>query len=318
MATGSVPLLLAADYDKRSPLARGVVDYLVRESPIIESIPWISFDGEAFASREQDQRPTVGFRNVNATYSRTYGTERRHFWGVAIAGGEVFVDNFIVRTRGNSAATKANQFAMVARHAAAFMDHQVIDGTGTAGAFKGFNTLIGEGFGQTALTTTNGSNLATAGLAYIDKAIDLVRTPGLPDAFWCNRSFRRQITTLGRNLTGYSLIDVGNDAFGRLTQMYSGIPMRIIGDDEAGTQILGFDETAGSSSICSSAYLIKFDTGDEQSGLTGLLGAGGSMEVVDFGETQAAPGHLGRIEFYPGIAVLNKFSLVRLSGILTD
>src|SRR5690348_16352408 len=108
MATGSVPLLAAAVWDRTSPLAKGVVDYLIRESPVMEMLPWIPFSGEAFVSREQDQRPTPAFRQVNATYSRTYGTERRHFWGVTIAGGEVFVDNAIVNLRGNSAATKAN------------------------------------------------------------------------------------------------------------------------------------------------------------------------------------------------------------------
>ena len=44
------------------------------------------------------------------------------------------------------------------------------------------------------------------------------------------------------------------------------------------------------------------------------LGLGGSFDVVDFGETEAAPGHLGRVEVYPGVVVSNSFSVVRLSG----
>ena len=49
----------------------------------------------------------------------------------------------------------------------------------------------------------------------------------------------------------------------------------------------------------------------------GILGLGGSFDVVDFGETEAAPGHLGRVEVYPGVVVSNSFSVCRLSGMLT-
>jgi hypothetical protein len=51
-------------------------------------------------------------------------------------------------------------------------------------------------------------------------------------------------------------------------------------------------------------------TGDM--GVTGLLGAGGTFEVRDFGEIDAAPGSVGRIELYPGLAAFSKYGLVRL------
>lgn len=123
----------------------------------------------------------------------------------------------------------------------------------------------------------------------------------------------RQLTHAGRNISGqFSLIDIGTDAFGRRVNHYNGTPIRIIGDDETGTQILRFNEDPGDTTAdTTSIYLIKF--GDEEN-VTGLLGGGGSMEVRDFGETQAAPGHLGRIEFYPGLAILSKYSVVRLTG----
>ena len=93
---------------------------------------------------------------------------------------------------------------------------------------------------------------------------------------------------------------------------YNGVPIRIVGDDKDGTAILGHDETQGSSAIASSIYAMAFGT-DEN--VYGILGLGGSFDVVDFGETEAAPGHLGRVEVYPGIVVANSFSVCRLAGV---
>ena len=107
------------------------------------------------------------------------------------------------------------------------------------------------------------------------------------------------------------MIDVGNDAFGRQVMMYNGTAIRIIGDDITGSPILGFDETQGTSSVTSSIYVL----GLSQDGVCGLLGMGCHFEVRDFGETEAAPGHLGRVEAYPGLAIFDKYSAVRLHGV---
>jgi hypothetical protein len=314
MASGSVPLLTAVSIDDGNMLARGVIDTIIQESPIVEQLPWVSIVGESYVTREEDERTAIAFRKVNATYSTTYGTERKTYWGIAICGGEVKVDNFIVNTRGDVVGAKVHQYAKVAKNAARWFDKQVIDANGTSDAFKGVNTLISEGHGQTKVVATDGATLVTAGMAVLDEAIDLLRR-GRPDAAWLNLTTRRQITELGRNFSsGYSLIDVGNDAFGRQVMSYAGIPLRIIGDDEAGAQILAFDETTGTSSVTASMYFVKFG----EDNVHGLLGGGGTFEVKDFGEQQAAPVHMGRIEFYPGICIPDPYSVVRVSGILAS
>ena len=315
MASGAVPLLTAVSLDDGNMLAKGVIDTIAQESPIMEQMPWITIAGESYVTREEDERTAVAFRKVNATYSTTYGTERKHYWGVAIVGAEVKVDTFIVNTRPNTVGTKANQYSKVAKNAARWLDKQIIDANGTSDAFKGVNTLVAEGFGQTKVVATNGSTLVAAGMDVLDEAIDTLRH-GRPDAAWLNLTTRRQITKLGRNFdNGYSQIEVGNDAFGRQVMSYAGIPLRIIGQDEGGAEILGFDETTGSSSVTASMYFVKF--GNDEF-LHGLLGAGGYFNVKDFGETEAAPVHLGRIEFYPGICMPNPYSICRVSGILAS
>jgi hypothetical protein len=302
MPSGNVTLLEASRFPDNQ-LARGVVEVIVQESPILEMLPFITLSGEAYVSRHEKELPSVAFRKVNAGYTKSYGTFEKHNWGVTILGGEVFVDNFIVNTR-PADQTKARQFNAVAKAAALTFDRIAIDGDGTSDTFKGLNQMVTEGFGQTQ--ANNGGTPATVTQDDLDECIDLVRV-GTPDAILGNRTIRRQITSIGR-AGSYSQIDVGNDKFGRQVVMYAGIPYRIIGDDETGTQILAFDEASSTSSL----YFTKF--GDEEN-IFGIMGAGGMMDVKDFGEQEASPGHMGRIEFYPGMATLSKYALVRLTGI---
>src|SRR5690606_40689155 len=80
-----------------------------------------------------------------------------------------------------------------------------------------------------------------------------------------------------------------------------------------GQPILDFNEDPGDGGNDStSLYIVAFG---EDENVYGLSGLGGSMEVRDFGETEAAPGHLGRVEWYPGVAIDNPYSVVRLKGL---
>jgi hypothetical protein len=303
-----VPLQTAVD-SSSTVLKDGVVDTIIRESPFLEMLPFTRIKGDALRHRMETDLPSPQFRAVGGTYTRSYGTDTPHFWGVAIAGSEVFVDNYEVRVLGDVEDVKAKQFRKHAKANAIFFDVNFIDGDGTGNSFKGLNTLAAEGWGQELAIATNGGPLT---LDFLDQSIDLMRGIFMADGIFCNRTLRRKITNLGRNVAGqFSLIDVGFDVFGRQVSYYDGKPIRIVGDNLTGGKILEFDETQGASSVCSSIYFIGMDA----DGVTGLAGANGSMEVTDFGETEAAPGHLGRIEWYPGVAVFNPYALVRLKGI---
>ena len=312
MTTGSVTLLEAAQSGS-DMLKAGVVETLIQESPILEQLPQTTIQGNAIKHEEEVSLPSPEFRSVNESYNRSFGSDKEHFWGTTILGGEVFVDNYLVKVRGNVTDIKRKQYVKMAKAMGRTFDKTFFDGTGAAKDFKGVNTLISEGFGQlygAAADATNGGSLT---LADLDVAHDLMRGQSSADAMLLSRAARRAITTLARGSgVGYPYIDVDVDKFGRQIQTWNGIPMRIIGDDVGGTAILGADETRGSSTDCSSLYLVSYG---EDENVTGLLGAGGSFEVKDFGETEAAPGHLGRVEVYPGIAIYNKYSIVRVDGI---
>lgn len=310
MASGSLSLLESAKYGN-DQLAAGVVETLIQESPILEMLPFTAIQGNALKVNVEDTLPAPAFRNVNENYSRTFGTDTERFFGCSILGGEVFIDNYIVRVQANQISAKARQYAKFAKAMSRTFDKYFFDGTGTAKDFKGINALIDEGLGQKVIQASGGGTLT---LAKMDEAMDTVRNQSSPDALLMNRTLRRKITSLARNTSGYfTLLDVGEDMLGRQVSTYNGVPIRIIGDDKDGSAILDFDEDPGDgTSDTSSIYSIAFGTDDN---VYGILGLGGSFDVVDFGETEASPGHMGRVECYPGVVVANSFSVVRHYGI---
>lgn len=307
--TGAVTLLEAAKNSKDT-LKRGVVETLIQESPILEMLPFTPIEGNAIKVTVEATLPDVSYRDVNEEYTKSSGTDTERYFGVAILGGEVYLDNYLVRVKGNVINTKANQYAKFAKSMSRTFDKSFFDGDGTAKDFKGVNALIDEGLGVKRAAATNGAPLS---LDLLDEGFDDLRSQSVPSALLMNRTMRRYINIAARvSYSGISLIDVGTDVFGRQVNMYNGAPIRIIGDDKTGSPILDFDETEGTESAATSIYLIAFGA-DEN--VTGLAGLGGSMEVKDFGEIESAPGHLGRVEFYPGLAIWNPYSVVRLTGI---
>jgi hypothetical protein len=308
MPTGALTLIEAAKAGE-DRLKRGVVEVLIEESPMIEVLTWVPFEGNALQHQEEGTLPNVQFRRVNEGYSQSFGTDNSHFWGVAILGGEVKVDNYLVNVVSTREDLEAKQWRKLAKANSMRFSYEAFEGTGSVASkgFKGIKTLITEGFGQ---SHANGN--AVLSLDKLDEAVDLFRNQGRPDVALCNRTHRRQLTKAARtSVTGVSLIDVGTDVFGRKVNMYDDIPFRILGDgmDSSGNivPILPFTEASSTSSL----YLAKIGEDD----VTGLMGKGGSFEAKQFGELESGPQRLGRMEWYPGIAIFNQYSIVRLSGI---
>lgn len=307
--TGSMTLLEATK-SSTNMLKTAVIETLIQESPILEMLPFTPFAGSALEVNLEATLPDVTYRDVNETYTRSYGTDTKRFFGVSILGGEIFIDNYLLKVAANRESLKAKQYKKFTKAMSRTFDKTFFDGDGTGKDFFGVNALIDQGLGVVQYAGANGAAFT---LAMLDAMDDAMRSQAGATVFLMNRTLRSRVTTLARETySGYSLIDTGTDTFGRKVTSYNGVPIRIIGDDKSGNPILDFDETRGSSDITSSIYLASLGT-DEN--VYGLAGAGGGLDVYDFGETEDAPGHLGRVEWYPGIAIDNPYSIVRLAGV---
>lgn len=80
-------------------------------------------------------------------------------------------------------------------------------------------------------------------------------------------------------------------------------------------QILPFTEsglTSLTGGSTSSIYAVRFSSED---GVTGLLGKRGALLMRPLRESTEGPYEVGRMEFYPGVAVLDPLSVVRYARI---
>lgn len=308
MAAGLAPLLTVAAYGQ-DQLARGTIETIIEGSTILEKLDWIPFAGLAYVKREESTLPNVHFRQVNASWNKSHASDTKTTWGVAIMGGEYEIDNYLARVVDN---VEDYEQALITKFAKANrmrFEFEAFYGTGTDDGFVGLQEMVTQGFGQ---LDNKGGTPGALSLDDLSRALDLFRNVGMPDGAFLNRTLRRKITNLATaSAGGTNLFEIYTDNLGRKVMSYDGVPFWIVEDGINGsnvvTPLLGFTEPTSTSSI----YFVKFDSEN----VCGLLGANGHFSVQRFGELQAAPRRMGRIEWYPGLASFNKYGLVRLSNI---
>src|SRR4051794_12672881 len=98
--TGAVTLAEAAVLSQNS-LQRGVIETFVQESSVLDRIPLMPIEGNAYAYDSEATLPGVAFRSVNEAYTESTGTVNQATESLVIMGGDADVDRFIVQTRGN-------------------------------------------------------------------------------------------------------------------------------------------------------------------------------------------------------------------------
>src|SRR5262245_26164216 len=93
-------------------LQRGVIETFIQASPVLDRIPLLTIEGNAYAYNEEGTLPGVEFRAVNQAYAESTGTVNPKSERLVILGGDADVDTFIVQTRGNLNDQRAVQTAM--------------------------------------------------------------------------------------------------------------------------------------------------------------------------------------------------------------
>lgn len=304
-------LIEAAKYGD-DVLRSGVIKTIIETSPMYDKLSFKSIKGNAYRYRVEQALPGVAFRGVGESYTDSTGVINDVVETLTILGGEVKLDNFIVKTMGNKSDIKAAQFRMKARAMGFKFSESFFEGDSAVdvNSFDGIRKrLVGD---QKLLNASGGGALT---LDKLDELLD--RVVGTPDYLFMNRTLRRKLTKLGRDTgtsSGAPLIDYGSDdRFGHQVERYRGIPIVVMENEMDASTILDFDEDPGDGvSDTASIYAVRF--GEDY--IHGITGEGGSfMDVKDFGEMESMPQHLGRIEWYPGLCVVHPRAAARLYGI---
>ena len=318
----AVTLAQAANLSQNS-LQRGVLETFVQTSPVLDRIPLMEIQGNAYAYNEEATLPGVAFRSVNEAYVESTGTVNQKSESLVILGGDADVDRFIVQTRGNLNDQRAVQTAMKVK-AASYKYQDTFFNGDIAVDTKSFDGLKKRLTGaQVIAAGTNGApvvgNGGTDTQTFFD-ALDalLAAVPGINasnGAIYANSKIVGKIRSAGRRLGGVDFFT--EDATGKRVLSWNGIPVLDPGQTAAGTDILPQTETQGTAAgTVSSIYAVKFGQDEGDQAVTGLTNGG--VMVDDLGFLQSQPVYRTRIEFYCGLALFGGKAAARLTGVLNS
>ncbi len=314
----ALTLVQAAKLSQDS-LQRGVIETFIQESVVLDRIPMLSINGNAYAYNVEDTLPGVEFRAVNSAYAESTGIVNQRTENLVILGGDADVDTFIQQTRSNLNDQRAVQTRMKVKAASYLYQDTFINGDTQvdANAFDGLKKRItGD---QIVDTDTNGLPVIGSTEAdqhkFLDKLDELLsRVDGRVDALYMNAAILAKLKSSARRLHFY---DQTTDDFGKTVSTYNGIPMLDLGKTADGNDIIPLTETQGNQAgKASSIYAVKFGTGEGDGGVTGLTNGG--IQVKDLGEIDAKPVLRTRIEFFCGLGVFSGGAAARLRGVLNS
>jgi hypothetical protein len=318
----AVTLAQAATLSQNT-LQRGVLETFVQSSPVLDRLPLMDIEGNAYAYNEEGTLPGVAFRSVNEAYTESTGTVNQKTESLVILGGDADVDRFIVKTRGNLNDQRAVQTAMKVKAASYKFQDTFFNGDVTVDT-KAFDGLKKRLTGSQVLDIgTNGApvlgNGSTDTQSFFDALDSLIAAvPGIDGtngAIYANSSILGKIRSAGRRIGGVDLVK--EDITGKRVLTWNGIPVLDPGSTAAGATILGQTETQGTASgTASSIYAVKFGQGEADQAVTGLTNGG--VMVDDLGQLQEKPVYRTRIEFYCGLGIFGGKAAARLRGVLNS
>ena len=297
-------------------LQRGVIETFVQESAVLDRLPLLPIEGNAYAYNKEQTLPGVQFRSVNEAYDESHGTFVQDAETLVILGGDVDVDTFIVKTRGNlndqrALQTRAKVKAASYKFQEAFFNGDVaVDPKGFDGLKKrltGAQVIKDHGVNLSTMDT----NAAHALFDLLDDAISCV--PGVNSAngaIYTNAGLMAKIKAAGRRIGGTEMVK--EDLTGKRVLTYNGIAILDPGQTAAGADIIAKADTAEDADAVagSDLYVVRFGSDESDAAVTGLTNGG--ISVRDLGEVDDKPAYRTRIEFFTGLATFGGRAAARV------
>lgn len=279
-------------------LMRGIIDTIVKESAILNFLPFMEVTGTSIAYNREASMPAASFYTVGDTWTEATMTFTKQVASLAILGGDADVDNFLQQTYSDANDIEAEVIANRAKAVAHKFSDTFVNGDTTTDpySFNGIHKLIPAG--QTLSMGTNGGSLT---LAKLDELIDAVK-PGRPELLLMSKRTRRKLKDL--RLTAGYMLETSINQFGQQVETYDGIPLVV--DD-----FVKDDRTVGTSGATTSTiYALKFGVG------TGVVGLeNGGIQVERVGELETKDATRTRIKWYCGAALFSELGAAKLEGI---
>ncbi len=290
-------------------LLKGVVETIVKESPVLQRLPFIEIVGNGLTYNQEKTLPSIGFYDVGDTWVESTPTFQQLTASLKIMGGDADVDNFLKATRSNLQDLEAAVIELKAKAAKQKFDATFIYGDSSVNGkeFDGLKKLIDTATASNQVVAM-GATGATLTLAKLDQLIDAV-VGGKPDMLLMSRRSRRKLNALIR-AAGSGMMETDRDQWGNFITLWNGIPVGI-SDQILDTHTLsGSVETAVTGGANSTIYAMQFGEG----GVCGLT-APGHLTVEKIGSLETKDASRTRIKWYCSLALFSSIKAAALIGV---
>ena len=199
-------------------LLQGVVETIVKESPVLRALPFIEIVGNGLTYNQENALPSIDFYDVGDTWTESTPTFTQKTANLKIMGGDADVDNFLKATRSNLQDLEAAVVELKAKALRNKFEDTFIYGDASASPkqFDGLRKLIPGG--QVVVAGANGAPLT---LDLLDSAIDLNR--GNPGMLIMSKKANRKLNSLLQAQQRF--VDTMEVKGGFRVQVYNGIPI---------------------------------------------------------------------------------------------
>jgi HK97 family phage major capsid protein len=231
-------------------LLTGVIETIIKDSPVLQRLPFIEIVGNGLTYNRENAAPTVAFFDVGDTWTESTPTFTQLTVVLKIIGGDADIDNFLIATRSNLQDLEAAVVQLKAKAVRQLFEQTFVTGdiTANAKAFDGLDRLT-----DVAQSISMGANGGSLTLDKMDELIDEVQG-GKPEMLLMSRRSRRIVNKLAR--TSGSLLETDRDEFGTMLTFYDGIPIGV-------SDYISDAQTVGTSTDCSTVY--AFQMGEARS-----------------------------------------------------
>ena len=278
-------------------LLAGVIETIIKDSPILQTLPFIEIVGNGLTYNRESTAATASFFDVGDTWTESTPTFAQMTATLKIMGGDADIDNYLIATRSNVQDLEVAVIQLKAKAVQRLFEQTFITGDSSSNpkAFDGIDKLCESG--QTLSMGVNGGSLT---LDKLDELVDKV-LGGKPEMLLMSRRSRRIINKLAR--TAGTFLETDRDQFGQMIQYYDTTPIGV-------SDYISDAQTVGTSTDCSTIYAMQFGEG----AVAGLTGPGG-LQVERVGSLEQKDATRTRIKWYTSVAMFNGLKLAKLIGV---
>ena len=301
----ALTLIEASKLMRGDDLRATIIEIFAAQTDILKNIPFVDIQGNALRYNVENTLPGVAFRGINEAYTESVGVINPQTEALTIAGGDLDVDKFLLKTMGQN--QRSAQESMKLKALSHNWSNKVIkgDSSTTPREFDGLQKRL---TGAQVVSNSAASGGAVLSLANLDQLCDTVDSP---THLIMSKATLRGLTAASRTSTVGGYITYVQDEFGQKVSVYQGLPVLVADRNADVYATLAANEayTGGGTADGTSIYCVSFGDGM----LAGIQN--GAPEVTDLGELNTKAVLRTRIEWYAGLAMFHPRAAGRLRDI---